>query len=236
MEPPRGESDRQRVAAGPRVVARLSQNFGRVTMKTKCIVSLVALVVTVVVPVSRASADIVASYAYGDFDGSTTVDLPAVSIGQEGRVDFEFKADSLDAEQYLWYMDDSPAWGIQYRVAISGGKLMVSLWNSNGYVTTGNWYSPITAGELHSLSVAWKQGQPTLITLDGATSSITNAVSLLSSTSTIHKVGGANGVNFDGVIQNLRVRDTYTIPEPGTATLAAIGLIGLLAYAWKKRR
>ena len=29
---------------------------------------------------------------------------------------------------------------------------------------------------------------------------------------------------------------TSAIPEPGTLTLLATGLIGLLAYAWRKRR
>jgi hypothetical protein len=46
-----------------------------------------------------------------------------------------------------------------------------------------------------------------------------------------YSTGGAGRIAFD----NVRL-DVAGVPEPGTITLLASGLIGLMAYAWRKRR
>ena len=43
-------------------------------------------------------------------------------------------------------------------------------------------------------------------------------------------------VNGQFWIDNVRLDQTSPIPEPGTLALLATGLIGLLAYAWRKRK
>jgi hypothetical protein len=44
-------------------------------------------------------------------------------------------------------------------------------------------------------------------------------------------VGGEACVGLD----NVRLSDS-TVPEPGTIVLLGTGLLGLLAYAWRKRK
>jgi hypothetical protein len=45
--------------------------------------------------------------------------------------------------------------------------------------------------------------------------------------------GGGNDVDF--AVDNVRLSTTYT-PEPSSMMLVASGLVGLLAYAWRKRK
>ena len=45
--------------------------------------------------------------------------------------------------------------------------------------------------------------------------------------------GIANGGSDSGPINGLQL---VSVPEPGTLVLLAVGLVGLLAYAWRKRR
>ena len=48
-------------------------------------------------------------------------------------------------------------------------------------------------------------------------------------------IGARSGVSlpFTGEIGYFKIE---SIPEPGTITLLAIGLLGLLAYAWRRRK
>ena len=50
-------------------------------------------------------------------------------------------------------------------------------------------------------------------------------------------IGGRQGggvVPYLGTIDNFEI--VGTVPEPGTIVLLITGLIGLLAYAWRKRK
>jgi hypothetical protein len=62
---------------------------------------------------------------------------------------------------------------------------------------------------------------------------------------TVYIGGGPNSQCANGYFDEVRIYDTVltasqvaglTVPEPGTLGLAVSGLIGLLAYAWRKRR
>ena len=70
----------------------------------------------------------------------------------------------------------------------------------------------------------------------------TTAWSLTLNGSTHNWTGPANGTNYNWVKFNLATGDQSNVyfdaivPEPGTMVLLATGLIGLLAYAWRKRK
>ena len=46
---------------------------------------------------------------------------------------------------------------------------------------------------------------------------------------------GSDGT-YNAVFNGLQIVETGTVPEPGTIILLATGLLGLLAYAWRKRK
>ena len=159
-------------------------------------------------------------------DGPTTygpadamVNLGEVTVGDAGYIEMEFQADSING--CLWYMADAwggTAAGGEYRLFFDGGNLNAALWNGGGggYAVLGN-VAPMTAStDWHSVSMAWQEGSPTLVTLDGVTSSFTNAVPLVDFTSgTGTDVLGAypnsaTGSNFfDGSVRNMKLCDTY---------------------------
>jgi hypothetical protein len=194
---------------------------------------------------SSASADLVASWdGPQDFNGtSDKVVLPNVSIGQEGSVWLKFKADTTTGMHTLWYDADAP-WSTvgEYRINLYNGSLNYQLYPCNtaggtNFTDTASW---------HSLSLQWKQGSPTLFTLDGVAKSVSNdhalAPSSWASTTGNHALGCLPQPSpsdpirwFDGQISNVQVYNTYA-PEPSATVLAVTGLLGLLAYAWRKRR
>ena len=74
------------------------------------------------------------------------------------------------------------------------------------------------------MSMTWKEGKDTLITLDGVTTAVTNSYSLVDFTSgeDLHVAGGYpyDQFFFDGTTQNVKVYDTYIDPGgtmPGDA-------------------
>ena len=169
--------------------------------------------------VAVSSSDIVAQWA-GPKDFSQQSDmvaLPNVSIGLEGRVDLEFKADDTANVHKLWYMADSiGGTQIEYQIQVGYNGISVALWNSNGYAIQWQGVYSDDTTQYHTLSLAWKQGSPTVLTLDGAEHSYTNAVPLIAATSSYNDVGaypGGNSSYFDGIIQDVVVRDTYDVPE-----------------------
>ena len=54
----------------------------------------------------------------------------------------------------------------------------------------------------------------------------------------IYSGGGmvANGLNYQASNDLVFTASFQTTPEPGTLVLLAIGMLGLLAYAWRKRK
>jgi len=52
----------------------------------------------------------------------------------------------------------------------------------------------------------------------------------------VQPLPGSTSYDFPGLIYNPKVSYLNAIPEPSTLSLLACGLIGLLAYAWRKRR
>lgn len=210
-------------------------------MKTRGIVWLVVLAV-VGAWTAGASAEIVAQLP-GDtvFDGTSGVSLGNVSIGEEGRVDLEFKADVIDG--YLWSLSDGSTLN-SYRLwlgtELGTTKLFAAIRSDDAAYAIFCAREFTDTTDFHSLTMSWKKGDSIVVTLDGAILDDTGDSSLLRSfTASAHLAGDhavANGSCFDGTIRNLTVRNTSAVPEPSTMAIAASGLLSLLAYAWRRRK
>jgi hypothetical protein len=153
-------------------------------------------------------------------------DLPPVTIGNEGAVELEFKADFLDSEGCIWYMADAfggTGAGGEYRVLWRDGRLNCILWNAGAYVVT--WSTPFDDTEnWHSLSMAWKDGESTFINLDGAVVEVVNNGVLIDFTSGEgmdvlggYPSGGVGTSLFQGTTRNVKIDDAYNAPMPGDA-------------------
>jgi hypothetical protein len=103
--------------------------------------------------------------------------------------------------------------------------------DSAAALTAGNWYR-LTLAQNGSVF------EGTLATQDGAT--VLKDFTYTSSLQTV-STGKAffESANFpDGVTAGSPALDNFSltiVPEPGTMTLCGIGIIGLLAYAWRKK-
>lgn len=198
-----------------------------------------------------ARADIVAQWdGPQTFTGAMGEDikLAPVSIGQEGTIGMQFKADSIGSNRVLWY-NCSTATGEthEYRVIIDNSlgnqKVGCYLYNSGSYAV--QYETPFSdTTSMHTLKFTWKDDSPTLVTLDGVTASITNEHALAAFTSHAdwNRLAYGNfSSRFLGTMQNVVIYDTYNapyspVPEPGACVLVLSGLFGILAYAWRKRR
>ena len=58
---------------------------------------------------------------------------------------------------------------------------------------------------------------------------------VLQNATAIDNGGDIAGFGTDGT-NNVQAFVIYAVPEPGTLTLLLAGLVGLLAYAWRKRK
>lgn len=218
--------------------------------KCKMLVCLIALA-AMMAWTGVASAEVVASFAGPkDFNGSSDYqNLDPVSIGLEGTVSLEYKPNNITGTECLWYCADAKGGNTgEYRLYSTGDGshqfASLYLWDTNGYVVNGPSIQCLGTSDFHTLTATWKQGSPTLFTVDGTTQSFTNAYSLVSFTSIAdcHDLGRATapwgGIQyFNGTIRNVVVSNTYSpVPEPATCYLLCTGLIGLLAYAWRRRR
>jgi hypothetical protein len=193
---------------------------------------------------SGLSADIVASYAGPHtFDGvDDYVNLSPVSIGAEGRVDLEFKPSSMDGSQRTFWWIGGGGGDIDYQLYVEGtagfGGCIYNKFGTQQEKVGINGGGGVLNNAWNTASMAWKEGSPTLITVNGSTASFTNAHPLYSFTSEHHDIGDYNWPwahnYFAGEIRNVVVQNV--VPEPAAVVIVATGLIGLLAYAWRKRR
>jgi hypothetical protein len=198
----------------------------------------------------NASALCVASYA-----GPTTFDgvddfvvLPNVSIGLEGTVSLEFKADDTAGMHGIWYLCDAPG-GVnaEYRINLTNNTVWAELWPAGCSSGFGVDFPLTDKTSWHAVSLTWKDGVDTVLRFDGAEGHFPIAyedgtpMSLPEFTSPTgcHALGysmqsGPTAARyFDGQIRNLYVYDTYQAPEP---SVVALMITGLAAYAWRRRR
>jgi hypothetical protein len=223
--------------------------------KCKMLVCLIALA-AMMAWTGVASADIVASFAGPkDFNGTSDYQaLSDVSIGQEGSVQLEFKADTLPSSAggtgVLWCLSDTPGGtlgeykiGTYYNAPDSSTYLVQWSWTPEGYASVGSFQFSDTTN-YHTVSLQWGNGVATKFTLDGVVASeqaSSPAARHAFTSNNTHWIGcspsGAQ-YSFDGSIRNVYVCNTYdvTVPEPSTLILVGSGLFGLLAYAWRKQK
>jgi hypothetical protein len=180
-----------------------------------------------------------------------------ISVGEEGGFSCQFKADATSGTNYLWYLADTVGGTKgEYRIEIVNNLLYFALWSDKGGASgtggyavntgtgTGNQSIPFTdTSSWHTLDCAWKNGSPTLITLDGVVERTITNVGLLDSFTSgagLNVLGALPQTPpnsyFAGQMQNVVIRNTYAVPEPAACVTLTIGLIGLLAYAWRKQR
>ena len=152
--------------------------------------------------------------------------LPEVTVGLEGTVEMEFKADVVDG--CLWYLSNDIFGAGQtgeYRLYLEDSKLHIRLWNEAGDYAVASDVPFDDTTQWHSVSLTWKEGEDTLLTLDGVTTNFTNEATLLDFTSGdgVHALGGYpnDTFTFEGMTRNVKVYDEYIVPEqtqlPGDA-------------------
>ncbi len=140
-------------------------------------------------------------------------------------------------------------------IEIKEGKLRVSRilvdsWMSDYTVTAGQWFHAAYVnnggvGELYVDGV--KRGaDPSQATTFAPAPNLYDKVSLAAITGAWGQSGYVRGIDaaldevrlFTFAAGEFSIQDTFYngVPEPGTLALLATGLIGLLCYAWRKRK
>jgi hypothetical protein len=213
-----------------------------------CLIALAAVLAWA----SGASAICVSSYAGpATFDGiDDTVVLPNVSIGLEGTVSLQFKADDTAGMHNIWYCADTLGGVLgEYRILLTNNTVWSELWPAGCSAGFGVQFPLTDTTNWHTVSMSWKDGVDTVLRFDGVEKrfpiAYENGTPMhLPEFTTItgsHELGcgylnGAAFRYFDGQMRNLVVYNTYTAPEPSVVALMITGLLGLLSYVWWKWR
>ena len=103
-------------------------------------------------------------------------------------------------------------------------------WAAPGSSTFSSLYSTGTLGSIHGTGAG---GGENLVTLqDSGLGGVPIATGVGALRFTVHNVSGSSGETI------YREFDVFgaPVPEPGTLALLATGLIGLLCYAWRRRK
>ena len=177
------------------------------------------------------SASVVAQHDGPTVFGGGIQALPSVTIGDEGTIELEFMAEDLTG--CVWYMADVLGGSEgEYRIMLQDETLIGALWNHGTYATTIR--VPFTdTTEWHSMKLTWKEGEETVLVLDGVTTSATNEAPLGDFTAGdgIHAMGGypngfAGGNYFTGMTRNVIISDTYNPSSELLGDLNGDGLVG----------
>jgi hypothetical protein len=152
------------------------------------------------------------------------VDLQTQDIDQSAR--FGFSTGNALGDNFTTTAGNAPM--IYLRQTVDPGMDIAAR-----YIAEGNWGTQTTG-----------LGVPTTYTIVLETTGAWSAEFYAGATSlgtytyttnpTVAYVGfGCSAYHNDMVVDNFTLSE---VPEPGTMALLATGLIGLLAYAWRKRR
>ena len=207
---------------------------------------------------TNASAELILN---GSFENS---DLLSTDFPTSGRLriapgdtanlpDWFLVAGSPDPIAYSYYGDDTTS---SPMTAAHDGKRFVVVcqpWSFGTMITTNQSFA-VTAGMQYDVSFwekVWRNSGKIIadITLDAGSATGTTTVTTGSdaawteyafsftpdttTTATLTFMAAIKGGDNDSFLDSVSVT---VIPEPGTLALLATGLIGLLCYAWRKRK
>ena len=178
-------------------------------------------------------------------DGSTVTGVGFTTIATFGNTDFAGMGSSgsnnlLDDGAQMWMI----TWPYRADLELTGlstsQKYDLYLYGTAGSTAYGTAFTiggvtQITAG---GNDTSFVKGGSTLVTgsnyvlFQNLMSDGTGAISIQAYSNSI-VTGIANGSSDSGPVNGLQL---VSVPEPGTLVLLVVGLVGLLAYAWRKRR
>jgi hypothetical protein len=194
------------------------------------------------------SADIVLSHPdLLTFNGTSDYHvLDTVStIGLEGQVDLKFKANQTTSG-HLWYCCDAPGGSqAECRVYLTNGNISAAIWTASGYVGPDIHQAFMDTLSWHTLSLGWKSGGNLALEVDGliTVGALSGPLaSFTSGSNNCHLLGAYHnsathyGGFFNGQISDVVISNVMSIPEPASMVMLAASAVGLLAYAWRKRK
>ncbi|MCG2685417.1 MAG: PEP-CTERM sorting domain-containing protein [Planctomycetales bacterium] len=151
------------------------------------------------------------------------------AVGARGLVDVEKPGGSFGQYIMMEVLNDCGGdTGIRMEVQGSGG-----------YAATADWTAAVTAQWYH-LQLDWTVGDDAVYTVwdasnaqvfQGTVNTSTLITSADAAAMSVVAIGAAGAAGSAAAIDNISL-----VPEPSSVVLLAIGLLGLLCYAWRKRK